>query len=325
MSKLLEIKDLNVQFNMRHDTIYAVNGVNLHVNECETLGIVGESGSGKSVSMMSILGLVPTPPGEIKSGTAMFKGTDLLSLTPQQLRKYQGNRIGMIFQDPMTSFNPVLSIGRQMIEALEWHMRMGKSEAYEKATHMLDLVGIPNASQRIREFPHQFSGGMRQRAMIAMALICEPELLIADEPTTALDVTIQAQIVELVLELQQKLKMSVIWITHDLAVVARLSDRVCVMYGGRVVEQAEVLELYENPNHPYTKGLLASLPSENKGEELKTIKGLPTLLKEKPRGCTFAKRCAYADEKCFMEVPEMYDLGNNHYTCCRLGSQVGRI
>jgi len=319
MAKLLEIKDLEVQFNMRYNTIYAVNGVNLHVNECETLGIVGESGSGKSVSMMSILGLVPMPPGEIKKGTAHFKGTDLLTLDQNQLRTYQGNRIGMIFQDPMTSFNPVLSIGRQMIEALEKHQKMGKAEAYEKAIHMLDLVGIPNAGQRIREFPHQFSGGMRQRAMIAMSLICEPELLIADEPTTALDVTIQAQIVELVLELQERLKMAVIWITHDLAVVARLAKRVCVMYGGRVVEQADVLELYENPQHPYTKGLLASLPSENRGTELKSIAGVPPILRKKPQGCTFADRCSYADPDCFIKVPEFMDLGNNHFSCCRYG------
>ncbi len=319
MSKLLEIKNLEVHFNTRDATIYAVNNVNLHVNECETLGIVGESGSGKSVTMMSILGLVPTPPGEIKKGTAFFKGTDLLSLSPRQLRKFQGNRIGMIFQDPMTSFNPVLSIGRQMIEALEWHKHVGRAEAYERAAHMLDLVGIPNASQRIREFPHQFSGGMRQRAMIAMALICEPELLIADEPTTALDVTIQAQIVELVLELQEKLKMSVVWITHDLAVVARLAERVSVMYGGKVIEQADVLDLYEHPNHPYTQGLLASLPSENRGTELKAIQGLPPILKEEPKGCTFAKRCSYAKPECFLTVPEMQDLGNNHFSCCRLG------
>ena len=298
--------------------MYAVNGASIQVSGKETLGIVGESGCGKSVTMMSVLGLVPVPPGEITGGRAFFKEKNLLEYSPAQLRKIRGKEIGFIFQDPMTSFNPVLTIGRQLIEPLQEHKGMSKKASYEKVVDMLDLVGIPNPRQRLREYPHQFSGGMRQRAMIAMALICNPDLLIADEPTTALDVTIQAQIVELVNGLKSKFDMSIIWITHDLGVIAGMADRVAVMYGGMVVEEADVDLLYENPMHPYTRGLLESLPKEGSREALKAIRGAPMIIREKPSACPFEHRCSFVKPVCRELIPPLKGADSTHKTACWL-------
>ena len=317
MSVVLDIQNLETRFSTREGYVYAVNGASLQVSRRETLGIVGESGCGKSVTMMSVLGLVPIPPGEITGGRALFKDADLLNYSAAELRRIRGKEIGFIFQDPMTSFNPVLTIGHQLIEPLQEHKRMSKRKAYVKALEMLDLVGIPNPEERLKDYPHQFSGGMRQRAMIAMALICGPDLLIADEPTTALDVTIQAQIVELVNKLKSTLHMSVIWITHDLGVIAGMADRVAVMYGGMVVEEAQVDLLYEEPLHPYTRGLLDSLPKDCSREALKPIKGAPAILREKPAACPFEHRCAFAMPVCRQKVPEIKG-GSDHRVACWL-------
>jgi oligopeptide transport system ATP-binding protein len=281
------------------------------------LGIVGESGSGKSVSVLSLMGLIPQPPAVI-TGAADFEDKDLLQLSDEELRKIRGNKVAMIFQDPMTSLNPVLTIGEQIREALEEHTDLKENEMQERIIELLSLVGIPSPETRIDEYPHQFSGGMRQRAMIAMGLACDPQLLIADEPTTALDVTIQAQIVDLVKELQHKIGMSVIWITHDLGVVAGLANRVAVMYAGHIVETAPVRTLYKDPRHPYTLGLLGSLPrlDEDTHEPLVSIDGMPPDLIDYPTGCPFAPRCAYAIEKCQTENPTLQPVGEEHESAC---------
>jgi len=318
VSVVLDIKNLETRFSTREGYVYAVNGATLQVKRGETLGIVGESGCGKSVTMMSVLGLVPTPPGEIIGGQAFFKGNNLLKYSAADLRAIRGKEIGFIFQDPMTSFNPVLTIGRQLTEPLMEHSRCSAREAREKALEMLNLVGIPNPKVRLKEYPHQFSGGMRQRAMIAMALICDPDLLIADEPTTALDVTIQAQIVELVNRLKSSFDMSIIWITHDLGVIAGMADRVAVMYGGMVVEEALVDDLYEEPLHPYTRGLLDSLPKEGTREPLKAIKGAPIIIREKPAGCPFEHRCGSAKPVCREKVPRLTEKSGSHRVACWL-------
>ena len=258
---ILEVDDLRTVFGTRDGAVHAVNGVSFHLREGELLGIVGESGSGKSVTMMSLLKLLPMPPAEITSGRVMFEGRDLLKLSPSELRDVRGGAIGFIFQDPMTSLNPVFTVGYQLMEPLREHLNLTKAEARQRAAALLDLVGIPSPDDRLDDYPHQFSGGMRQRVMIAIALACDPRLLIADEPTTALDVTIQAQILEIVRKLRQELGMAMIWITHDLGVVAGIADRVIVMYGGQIVEHAAVQDLYANPKHPYTKALLETLPS----------------------------------------------------------------
>ena len=277
MAKLLDVKGLETQFFTQDGVVKAVNGISYTLNEGETLGIVGESGCGKSVSVMSLIRLIPSPPGKVVAGEVMFSGQDLLGMSDNEIRSIRGNKIGMIFQDPMTSLNPVLTIGRQISEALELHLGMNKSTGRDRTVELLELVGIPSAADRVDDYPHQFSGGMRQRVMIAMGLSCNPQLLIADEPTTALDVTIQAQIVDLVKKLRDELGMAIIWITHDLGVVAGLADRMIVMYAGMIVEEAAVKELYGNPRHPYTRGLLASLPrlDEVTGEKLESIEGLP--------------------------------------------------
>ena len=318
MTTLLEVKDLRTQFFTQDGVVHAVNGINYTLDEGETLGIVGESGCGKSVGVMSLIRLIPSPPGKVVGGEVFFEGRDLLKLSDDAIRSIRGNKISMIFQDPMTSLNPVLTVGRQISEALELHLGMDKKQARARSIELLELVGIPSAAQRIDDYPHQFSGGMRQRAMIAMGLSCNPQLLIADEPTTALDVTIQAQIVDLVKRLRDELGMAVIWITHDLGVVAGLADRVIVMYAGYIVEEAPVRELYANPRHPYTIGLLGSLPrlDADRPTQLKSIEGLPPDLINLPSGCPFYARCNYRIDQCTQAVPPLSSVGVNHTAAC---------
>jgi oligopeptide transport system ATP-binding protein len=315
---LLEVNGLKTQFFTQDGVVKAVNGVSFYVNEGETLGIVGESGCGKSVSVLSVMRLIPQPPGKIVDGSVMFDGQDLLKVSDDEIRHVRGNKMAMIFQDPMTSLNPVLTIGRQIGEALELHLGMKKEEARKRSAELLELVGIAQAEDRLDDYPHQFSGGMRQRAMIAMGLACNPMLLIADEPTTALDVTIQAQIVDLVKRLRDEIGMAIIWITHDLGVVAGLADRMMVMYAGFVVEEAPVREVYADPRHPYTLGLLGSLPrlDELREDKLTSIEGLPPDLIALPEGCPFQARCEYAIDKCRTERPELEPVGPRHRIAC---------
>ena len=322
---LLQLKDLQVQFNTPEGTVYAVNGVSFDINEGDALAIVGESGSGKSVCMMSILGLIPIPPGEIAGGQAFFEGTDLLTLTEKQLERFRGQKIGMIFQDPMTSLNPVLTLGRQLTEALIRHYHLSAEDARQSAYELMHMVGISDPERRINNYPHQFSGGMRQRVMIAMMLACNPKLLIADEPTTALDVTIQAQIVELVLDIRKELKMSLIWITHDLGVVANVADRVLVMYGGTVVEEADIDLLYEDPQHPYTLALLAALPKvdQRREDRLKAIPGSPPVIMEELTGCPFAPRCDFVIDRCHQERPLLEPIKPNQKAACFVNTRTG--
>jgi oligopeptide transport system ATP-binding protein len=315
---LLEVNGLKTQFFTQDGVVKAVNGVSFDVDEGETLGIVGESGCGKSVSVLSVMRLIPQPPGRIVDGEVNFNGQDLLEVSDDEIRQVRGNKIAMIFQDPMTSLNPVLTIGRQIGEALELHLGMKKEDARKRSAELLEMVGIPQAADRLDDYPHQFSGGMRQRAMIAMALACNPMLLIADEPTTALDVTIQAQITDLVKRLRDEIGMAVIWITHDLGVVAGLADRMMVMYAGFVVEEAPVKNVYGDPRHPYTLGLLGSLPrlDEIREDKLTSIEGLPPDLIDLPQGCPFEARCVYAIEKCKTERPELEPVGPRHRIAC---------
>ena len=327
MTKLLELKGLKTQFHTEEGVIHAVNGVSFSLNNGETLGIVGESGCGKSVTMTSLLRLIPMPPGRIVAGEAFFNGKDLLKVSDFEIRSVRGSQIGMIFQDPMTFFNPVIPIGRQVSEPLEIHRGVPRKEALERAAEMLNLVGIPSAKDRLDDYPHQFSGGMRQRAMIAMSLVCSPQLLIADEPTTALDVTIQAQIVELVLRLREKLGMTIIWITHDLGVVAGLAERVAVMYAGFIIEESTIDELYAHPQHPYTIGLLGSLPrlDDNGRKRLVSIDGLPPVLTKEPTACPFADRCWLVKDKCRTENPLLINLNDHHKVACWVDVETGRI
>ena len=314
---VLEVDDLKTRFVTQDGTVHAVNGVSFHLKRGEFLGVVGESGSGKSVTMMSLLRLIPMPPGEIMSGQAMFGDQDLLKVDLDELRSIRGGKIGFIFQDPMTSLNPVLTIGYQITEALGLHTDLTEKQLRLRAKELLDLVGIPDAAARLKNYPHELSGGMRQRVMIAISLACDPEILIADEPTTALDVTIQAQIIQIVRDLREKLGTAVIWITHDLGVVAGLAERVLVMYAGLIVEEAPVNELYANPQHPYTEGLLGSLPRlDQKGLDLVNIKGQPPNLYEFPTSCPFAPRCPYVYDKCREENPPLMDIGNGRKTAC---------
>ena len=318
MAALLEVKGLKTQFFTQDGIVHAVNGISYTLNEGETLAIVGESGSGKSVGVMSLIHLIPQPPGKITDGEVWFDGQDLLKMSDDEVRQVRGNRIAMIFQDPMTSLNPVLTIGQQIMEALQLHLGMDKGQARKRAIELLEMVGIPGAASRLDSYPHQYSGGMRQRVMIAMGLSCNPQLLIADEPTTALDVTIQAQIVDLVSSLKEQLGMAIIWITHDLGVVAGLAERVIVMYAGKIVEEAEVHELYEEPHHPYTLGLLRSVPrlDMGKSKRLIPIDGLPPDLVNYPEGCPFAPRCAYSTDKCFKEAPPTEATSPTRRTAC---------
>ena len=321
MATLLEVKNLATRFYTQDGIVHAVNGISFHVDEGETLGIVGESGCGKSVSVLSCMRLIPQPPGEIASGEVDFDGRDLMKMDEEEIRHVRGNRIAMIFQDPMTSLNPVLTIEQQISEALELHLNMDGDTARQRSIELLEMVGIPEAAERIDDYPHQFSGGMRQRAMIAMALSCNPQLLIADEPTTALDVTIQAQIIDIVKRLRDELGMAVIWITHDLGIIAGLADRVNVMYAGFIIEEAPVKEVYGNPLHPYTLGLLGSVPrlDEVRRKRLTSIEGLPPDLIGLPPGCPFAPRCVYRVDLCLEETPPLLatDAPRHRSACWR--------
>ena len=318
MSALLEVKGLKTRFYTQDGVVHAVNGISYTLDEGETLGIVGESGCGKSVSVLSLLRLIPEPPGKIVGGEALFEGRDLLKMDPEELRHVRGRKIAMVFQDPMTSLNPVLTIGQQVGEALELHLGMSKREARKRTIELLEMVGIPEAAERVDDYPHQFSGGMRQRVMIAMALSCNPMILIADEPTTALDVTIQAQIIDLVKRLQDEIGMAVIWITHDLGVVAGLVEKVIVMYAGHIVERASVKDLYHDPRHPYTIGLLGSVPrlDEKRKRRLFSMKGLPPDLINLPPCCPFAPRCDYVIDRCLKEMPPLEPVAPGHEIAC---------
>jgi len=327
MAALLEVKDLRTQFFTQDGVVNAVNGISYILDEGETLGIVGESGCGKSVSVLSLLRLIPQPPGKIVGGEVLFDGKDLLKISEDEIRGVRGNKIAMIFQDPMTSLNPVLTINQQVSEAMMLHLGMTKGQARERSIELLDIVGIPEAEERIDDYPHQFSGGMRQRAMIAMALSCNPDILIADEPTTALDVTIQAQFIELVKRLQKELGMAIIWITHDLGIIAGITRRVKVMYAGFFVEAAGVKELYGDPRHPYTIGLLGSVPrvDEVRKEKLATIEGLPPDLLALPPGCPFYARCPYRLDRCQEERPTLREIVPGHEIACRVDVKKGGV
>lgn len=318
MGRLLEVKGLETRFFTQDGVVHAVNGISYTLDEGETLAIVGESGCGKSVGVMSLLRLIPQPPGKITAGEVWFDGKDLIKIPDDEIRQVRGNRIAMVFQDPMTSLNPVLTIGFQLSEALMLHMGLDKAAARQRCVELLEMVGIPQAANRLDDYPHQFSGGMRQRVMIAMGLSCNPQLLIADEPTTALDVTIQAQITDLVKRLRDEIGMAIIWITHDLGVVAGLAHRVLVMYAGFIVEEANVKELYGNPRHPYTVGLLGSLPrlDEARAHRLTSIEGLPPDLIDLPKGCPFYARCHYRVERCATENPQLEPIGPGHRIAC---------
>ena len=318
MAVLLDIKDLRTHFFTEDGVVKAVDGVTYDLQEGETLALVGESGCGKSVSALSILKLIPNPPGRIVGGSVEFEGEDLINLPEDQMRKIRGNRIAMIFQEPMTSLNPVLTIHRQLTESLELHRGMNKAESRAEAARLLEMVGIPDGERRLSDYPHQFSGGMRQRVMIAIALSCQPRLLIADEPTTALDVTIQAQILELMQSLSQELGTAILIITHNLGVVARYAQRVNVMYAGRIIERGSAVEIYKNPKHPYTIGLLHSVPrlDQARTEKLDPIEGMPPDLVNLPPGCPFRPRCRYAIDKCAEELPPLIAVGEGHTSAC---------
>ncbi|MEP1208594.1 MAG: ABC transporter ATP-binding protein [Rhizobiaceae bacterium] len=317
---VLEVEGLQTIFQTQDGNVHAVNDVSFSLEAGELLGIVGESGSGKSVTMMSLLKLLPMPPAEIVGGSVMFDGKDLLKLDLDQLRDVRGGDIGFIFQDPMTSLNPVFTVGFQIMEPLRVHMNLNKQQAKERAVELLELVGIPSAADRLRDFPHQFSGGMRQRVMIAIALACDPKVLIADEPTTALDVTVQAQIIEIVKDLRQKLGMAIVWITHDLGVVAGIADRVAVMYGGQIVEYASVDELYSDPRHPYTRALLQTLPRQEGEREarLVSIPGQAPNLKGALTSCPFAPRCSESIDKCLQANPPLFKINDRQKSACWL-------
>jgi oligopeptide transport system ATP-binding protein len=326
MSTLLEVKNLMTKFHTQEGTVHAVNGVSFEVGEGETLGIVGESGCGKSVTMLSLLGLIKCPPGRIAGGQALFLGRDLLAMPRKELQKIRGSQIGMIFQDPMTSLNPVLTIGKQIQEPLMVHMGMSAADADGRAVELLSMVGISDGAAHLADYPFQFSGGMRQRVMIAMAMACSPRILIADEATTALDVTIQAQVVELVKDVSRKLDTAVIWITHDLGVIAGIASRVAVMYAGFIVEHATVTDLYARPQHPYTHGLLGSLPRVDQDQEtdLLNIEGMPPDLLVEPRHCPFAPRCRFAFDRCARENPALIEAGDGHQVACFWSIQEGK-
>jgi len=327
---VLDVKNLQTVFFTNSGLFRAVDDVSFHVRRGETLAIVGESGCGKSVSALSIMRLVPNPPGRIVGGAVVLEGTDLLDLGEAEMRKIRGNRISMIFQEPMTSLNPVIMIGDQISEAVRLHRTMSAKQAWQQAVEMLQLVRIPEPARRAQEYPHQLSGGMRQRAMIAMALACRPALLIADEPTTALDVTIQAQILALILDLQKELGMGLILITHDLGVVAQTAQRVIVMYAGKKVEEAGVETLFANPRHPYTRGLMASIPAmptrqEKAGARLAEIPGTVPALTRLPAGCAFAPRCSLAVERCREKYPSLEDFGGDHWAACWRAAEMAAL
>jgi dipeptide transport system ATP-binding protein len=324
--KVLTVEDLHVSFTTFGGEVQALRGVTFDLYKGETLAIVGESGCGKSVTANTIMGLIPQPPGKIKNGKVLFKNQNLVKMSKSRLRKVQGVDISMIFQDPMTALNPTLQVGEQLTEGLRTHQKVSKAAAYTKAIEMLNLVGIPNPKERMKQYPHQFSGGMRQRIVIAIALICEPELLIADEPTTALDVTIQAQILELFEEIQKKMGVSIILITHDLGVVAKIADRIAVMYAGKIIETGDKREIFYTPQHPYTKGLLNSVPRLDLAEEeLQPIEGTPPDLFSPPKGCPFTARCAFAMEVCGEVYPVSTAISDTHVVDCWLQDERAKL
>ncbi len=314
---LLEVRDLHVEFRTRDGVAKAVNGVTYGVDEGETLAVLGESGSGKSVTAQAVMGILDTPPGRITGGEVVFQGRDLLKLKEEERRRIRGAEMAMIFQDALSALNPVLTVGDQLAEMFTVHRGMSRKDARAKAVELMDRVRIPAARERVRQYPHQFSGGMRQRIMIAMAIALEPALIIADEPTTALDVTVQAQVMELLAELQREYRMGLILITHDLGVVADVADRIAVMYAGRIVESAPVHEIYKAPAHPYTRGLLDSIPGlDHKGRELYAIKGLPPNLTRIPPGCPFHPRCPLARDVCTTDDPPLYEVSGTRGSAC---------
>jgi len=326
MANIIDVKGLRTQFFTQDGVVHAVNGISYSVAEGETLGIVGESGCGKTVNVLSIMRLIPTPPGKIVGGEVVFDGRDILKIDDEEMRQIRGHKIAMVFQDPMTSLNPVLTITRQMTEALELHLGMDRNQSRKRAIELLEMVNIPEAAERIDNYPHQFSGGMRQRVMIAMGLSCNPQLLIADEPTTALDVTIQAQILDLVRELRNRIGMSIIWITHDLGIVAGIADRVAVMYAGYIVETAPAKALYGDPRHPYTLGLLGSIPRLDavRKSKLTPIEGLPPDLIDPEPSCPFQPRCRFHIDKCKTENPVLELVAPNHYAACWVDVRKGK-
>lgn len=315
---LLEVKDLATHFFTQEGVVKAVDGITYELEEGEVLGVVGESGCGKSVGALSVMRLVADPPGRTVRGEVIFEGEDLLKLDDSEMRKVRGNKISMVFQEPMTSLNPVLTIGKQLTETAELHLGMNKKQAETHAAELLERVGIPDAANRLGDYPHQFSGGMRQRVMIAIAMSCSPRLIIADEPTTALDVTIQAQILELMQDMAREFGTALIIITHNLGVIARYAHKVMVMYAGKIIETGSAEEIYHNPRHPYTIGLLASVPrlDEVQRTKLKAIEGLPPNLVNMPVGCAFAARCAFANQKCLDEQPSLMNFSDEHTTAC---------
>jgi peptide/nickel transport system ATP-binding protein/oligopeptide transport system ATP-binding protein len=321
----LQVTRLSTRFKTRSGDVHAVNSVSFDLRPGELLGVVGESGSGKSVTMMSLLGLLPSPPAIVDGESVLFDGLDLLRCTPEQLRAIRGGRIGFIFQDPMTSLNPVFTVGFQIMEPLREHMGLSGDAARKRAQELLELVGIPDAGRRLTDYPHQFSGGMRQRVMIAIALACDPKVLIADEPTTALDVTIQAQILELVRELRQRLGMAIIWITHDLGVIAGIADRAMVMYGGQIVEMAPVHDLFERPEHPYTRALLKTVPHLKgaRAAKLEVIEGQPPIMKGAPAACAFRPRCSKSMDRCSRENPQRVTVAEGHDVACFWDARTG--
>jgi len=321
---ILSVNDLKTYFQTEDGVVKAVDGITFTLEKGETLGIVGESGSGKSVTNLSVMRLIPEPPGKIVNGDIIFNGIDVRALSIEEVRKIRGKRIAMIFQDPMTSLNPFLKISTQLMEVTRLHLGHSKQQARAHALKMLKMVGIPDAESRLNNYPHEFSGGMRQRVMIAMALSCDPELLIADEPTTALDVTIQAQILELIKDLKERMGTSVILITHDLGVVAGMTEKIIVMYAGKVFEQAPTKELFSTPANPYTKGLLKSVPdpAHEQGAELYQIPGLPPDVAHLPPGCPFAERCDRAQDICRVEYPPFVQINENHHSLCHFAREV---
>ena len=320
---LLEVDDLYVEFRTREGVAKAINGVNFTLDEGETLAILGESGSGKSVTAQAIMGILDMPPAVIPGGRILYKGNDILTMPEDQRRAMRGPQISMVFQDALSSLNPVFPVGWQIAEMFRVHQGMSRSKAYAEAVRLMERVNIPAAKERVKAYPHQFSGGMRQRIMIAMAIALNPKVLIADEPTTALDVTVQAQIMALLQELQEEYKMGLILITHDLGVVADVADRIAVMYAGRIVERADVDEIYAQPGHPYTKGLLESIPRlDQKGQTLSAIGGLPPNLTRIPQGCAFNPRCVMAQDICRTEPPELLDIGPRRQSACHFSQEV---
>ena len=324
MATLLEVRDLKTHFFTFGGVVKAVDGVSYDLEEGETLGLVGESGCGKSVSALSIMRLIPDPPGKIIEGEIIFNGADLLKMNTTQMRRIRGHQISMVFQEPMTSLNPVLSVERQLTETLQLHLGMSRSDASKEAVRRLDQVGIPDPERRVKQYPHQFSGGMRQRVMIAMALSCNPRLIIADEPTTALDVTIQAQILELMKGLSREYGVALIVITHNLGVVARYADRVNIMYAGKIIERGNAQEIYRDPRHPYTLGLLNSVPRLDlpRTEKLDPIEGQPPDLVNIPMGCSFRERCRYAIDQCAEDPPPLEHIADGHSSACYVSKQL---